>query len=197
MSVWNQSLSLSLCSCQFLPVGLEIIPLLPSVKTDHFSKPAVLQRYSNCADVWQDNGSRLRQKLLPSEVGRFLSSLSLSVSVFYWSLTSVNPPGGQHQGVTEVYGLITSHMQHVRRRGFLGLCGNVSFEFLVYSSMKWSKRPWKDCDCMFLEGFFRSDVSVITVSEMLKRWSVHAAQSTVSELNVHERDDGETEMCPV
>lgn len=142
------------------------------MKTDHFSKPAVLQRYSKCMDVWQDNGSGLRQKLLPSEVGQ-ISFFSLSVCrssvrasnlqtllmviIKVWQMSPIS-------GCFTVYWLITSHMQHtVRRYGCLDICGDVSFEFLIYSSMKLSKRNWKDCDYMFLQGIFRTDVRVISV----------------------------------
>lgn len=105
--------------------------------------------------------------------GRFLSSLSFSVCrssvrasnlqtllmviIKVWQMSPIS-------GCFTVYWLITSHMQHtVRRYGCLDICGDVSFEFLIYSSMKLSKRNWKDCDYMFLQGIFRSDVRVITV----------------------------------
>lgn len=137
------------------------------MKTDHFSKPTVLQRYSKCMDVWQDNGSGLRQKLLPSEVGQIsFFSLSLCVGLLY-ELEISKPSwwsASRCDRCFTVYWLITSHLQHkVRRYGCLDICGDVSFEFLIYSSIKLSKRNWKDCDYMFLQGIFRTDVRVISV----------------------------------
>lgn len=98
--------------------------------------------------------------------GRFLSSLSLCVGLLYE--LEISKPSWWSSSRCDrcftVYWLITSHMQHtVRRYGCLDICGDVSFEFLIYSSMKLSKRNWKDCDYMFLQGIFRSDVRVITV----------------------------------
>lgn len=85
MSVWNQSLFLSLCSCQCFPVGLEIIWLLHLVKTDHFSKLYC----SIIVNVWMQSWIMAEITFIRSLAGVeqiWFDDRDVSYSLWVWNL---------------------------------------------------------------------------------------------------------------